>query len=424
MLRSHPKKSSLFTLLAGALGLSLLYLRFQMPLAAFGALHCSVFFFSLGLFLAGSIALLGAVFAWQKETCINTALLFGSFYLCLVSAEIFLRVKGVGGSYMEGRSSKYISVYPHKNYDVDFIIQPYFIPFLQTPEYKFARLRNNFGFRDADFEVKKDTAKILIQTYGDSFTEGDGAPQDSSYPSLLRQILKNNATAQNMLIQNFGVCGSDPGFTVKQMEDIGFELKPNAAVITYTSFDFTADFLTRGGLERFKDGYWQALHGPSWEWLYAASYIFRLVANSVFGVTHTNFFLTEKEKEARLHFLQPKWNEVFQRIALLAKQHHLKILLLKKPERSEVVDNTYLCNFSFFENMVDTISVFKRFDLLPYYRDSIGMNKNTTESYYWPKDGHHNATGYAVMAKGVYAGLQKFYPEIFTTLDTAKMMHE
>ncbi|MCX6198742.1 MAG: hypothetical protein NTY88_05915 [Bacteroidetes bacterium] len=395
-----------------------------MPLAAFGALHSFVFYFSLGLFLAGSIGLISAIFNWEKETCINVGLLFGSFYLCVVSAEIFLRVKGVGGSYMEGRSSKYVSVYPHKNADVDFTIQPYFVPFLQTPEYKFPRLRNNFGFRDADFEVKKDSAKMLIQTYGDSFTEGDGAPQDSSYPSLLRQILKNDAGAQNISIQNFGVCGSDPGFTCKQLEDIGFIMQPNVAVITYTSFDFTADFLTRGGLERFKDGYWQALQGPSWEWLYAASYIFRLVANSVFGVTHTNFFLTEKEKETRLNILKPKWNEVFQRIALLAKQNHLKILLLKKPERSEVVNNTYLCNFSFFEQMVDTISGFKRFDLLPYYRDSVHMDKNNTENYYWPKDGHHNSTGYRVMAKGVYCGLQKSYPEIFTTLDTAKMMHE
>lgn len=424
LLRSHPKNFSLLTLFTGALGLSLLYLRFQMPLAAFGALHSFVFYFSLGLFLAGSIGLMSVLLLWKKETCINVGLLFGSFYLCVTTAEIFLRVKGVGGSYMEGRSSKYVSVYPHKNFDVDFTIQPYFIPFLQTPEYKFPRLRNNFGFRDADFEVKKDSSKILIQTYGDSFTEGDGAPQDSSYPSLLRQILRNNTGAQNISIQNFGVCGSDPGFTCKQMEDIGLVLKPNVAVITYTSFDFTADFLTRGGLERFKDGYWQALSGPSWEWLYAASYIFRLVANSVFGVTQTNFFLTGKEKETRLHFLQPKWNEVFQRIALLAKQHHFKILLLKKPERSEVVDNAYLCNFSFFEQMADTVSVFKRFDLLPYYRDSILMDKSNTENYYWPKDGHHNSTGYQVMAKGVYCGLQKSYPEIFTTLDTAKMMHE
>lgn len=424
LLRSYPKVFSLFILLTGASGLLLLYLRFQMPLAAFGAVHSAVFYFSLGLFLAGSLGLVSTFFDWKKETCINVGLLLGSFYLCVTTAEIFLRVKGVGGSYMEGRSSKYVSVYPPQNADVDFTIQPYFIPFLQTPEYKFSRLRNNFGFRDIDFEVKKDSAKILIQTYGDSFTEGDGAPQDSSYPSQLRQILKNDAKTQNIFIQNFGVCGSDPGFTYKQMEDVGLELKPNVAVITYTSFDFTADFLTRGGLERFKDGYWQALPGPEWEWLYGASYIFRLVANSVFGVTHTNFFLTEKEKETRLNILKPKWNEVFQRIALLAKQHDLKILLLKKPERSEVVNNAYLCNFSFFEQMTDTISGFKRFDLLPYYRDSVHMDKNNTENYYWPKDGHHNSMGYSVMAKGVYAGLQKFYPEIFTTLDTAKMKHE
>ena len=68
--------------------------------------------------------------------------------------------------------------------------------------------------------------------------------------------------------------------------------------------------------------------------------------------------------------------------------------------------------------------VFKQFDLLPYYRNSIGMDKNTTQKYYWKKDGHHNATGHAVMARGVYCGLQKSYPEIFPILDSLKMKPE
>ncbi len=422
--RLYPRSAALLSLLVGCLGIWLLRWRFQMPMAAFGSLHSAVFYFSLLLVIAGGLSLTGLFLRSQKETFLKTGLLFFTLYFCLVGAEIFLRVKGFGGSYMENRSSKYISVYPHKSFDVDFIIQPYFIPFLQTSEYKYPRLRNNFGFRDKDFEVKKDSSTVLIQTYGDSFTEGDGAPQDSSYPSQLRAMLEKEQFSKNITLQNFGICGSDPGFTYKQMDDIGLELKPDVAVITYSSFDFTADFLTRGGLERFKENYWQAIEGPKWEWLYGLSYVVRLVANSAFGITHTNFFLTEKEKAARLDYLKPKWNETFQRIAQLAEQHHLKVMLFKKPEHSEVDKNEYLYDFTFFENMVDTIPVFKRIDMLSFYRDSLHIQKQNSVNYYWPIDGHHNSTGYNAMAKAVFSGLKKSYPEIFITLDSLKRKQE
>ncbi len=324
---------------------------------------------------------------------------------------------------MENRKDIYVPVYARKNSNVDFVIPANSPPFLQSSEYKFDRQRNNFGFRDKDFERKKDSSILLIQTYGDSFTEGDGAPEDSSYPSTLRTILNSHITSKKTIIQNFGISGSDPGFYCRQMEDIGVKLKPDLAIITYSSFDFTADFLTRGGLERFKEGYWQALQGPSWEWIYASSYFFRLICNSVFGITHANFFLSEEGKAERLILLKVKWNETFQRIALLASQHHFQVILVKKPERSEVITKKYMYDFSFFETMADTIPIFKRFDLLPFYIDSVNIGNENSALYYWPLDSHHKPKGYAVMARGVYTGLVKFYPDLFVAQYSVRVSH-
>ena len=407
-----PKIFSFLLVLAGASGLYLLHMRFQMPSAGFGVLHSIVFYFSVLLLTTGCSLLVGLLFNFRREFFFKVGLFLLSTFLCLFVSEIFLRTNAINQSYMERRSNSYYPVYPRRNSNVDFVIEPSSPPFLNSSEYKFARVRNNFGFRDKDFTLKKDSSSILIQTYGDSFTEGDGAQQDSSYPSMLHTIILNSSTP-NISVQNFGVCGSDPGFTFRQLQDIGLTFKPDVAVIAYSSFDLTADFFTRGGLERFKDGFWQSSDGPNWEWLYASSYVARLVANSVFGITHTNFFLSEEQKAKRINYLKPKWNETFQRIAELARNNHIQIMLLKKPERSELDNNEYMCDFSFFENIADTISVFKRFDLLPYYRDSLGITEQNSAQYYWPIDGHHNATGYAAMAKSVGAGLKKFYPQLF-----------
>ena len=123
---------------------------------------------------------------------------------------------------------------------------------------------------------------------------------------------------------------------------------------------------------------------------------------------------------ARTKELQPKWNEAFLQIAALIRKNHIRVLLIKKPESNEIVDRSYMCNFDFFDVMADTISGFKRYDLLPYYSDSAHICKTNVKYYYWLHDGHHNSMGYEVMAKAVLNGLLKSYPEIFSKLDSTK----
>jgi lysophospholipase L1-like esterase len=78
-------------------------------------------------------------------------------------------------------------------------------------------------------------------------------------------------------------------------------------------------------------------------------------------------------------------------------------------------------DFTFFENAIDTLKEFKRYDLLTYYRNTEGIKQGTSAGYYWANDGHHNATGYALMARGVHAALIQSYPEIFSNLDLVKV---
>lgn len=57
-----------------------------------------------------------------------------------------------------------------------------------TTEFKHERCYNSLGFPDKEPSTPKHDSVIRIISLGDSFTEGFGAPYDSSYPSLLKKV--------------------------------------------------------------------------------------------------------------------------------------------------------------------------------------------------------------------------------------------
>lgn len=406
-------------LLVGLAGMYKLYIDFQVPYARTGIKNIWGFYGFVTFIVIGLTGFTLNIVNTRDETRKNVWLLTGSLLFALLSCEALLRLLNIHTTYLESRWKCYVSPYIRKDTDTLHIIQPYMPPYLESLDFKYPRPRNNYGFRDVDFYPNSDST-ILIQTYGDSFTEGDGSPMDSSYPAVLRKLIQRNYGSRYQL-QNFGVCGSDPAFSFKQLQHIGLALKPNVVVISYCSFDFTADFFNRGGLDRFKGAYLDCYHAPKWEMLYAYSYIFRLIIIPITGLEYNYSFIDEKTRLARLEELKLKWNETFLRVAELARKNNIRVLLIKKPESNEISDRSYMCNFDFFETIADTISGFKRYDLLPYYCDSAHLDNNNIKHYYWPHDGHHNPTGYGIMAKGVHEGLLKSYPEIFSNLDTVKL---
>lgn len=410
---SGQKKAGAFLIAAaGASGLFALYWKFEQPYAGFGwkeALAFQAFSYAT---VIGICLFLLLVFNATHERMLRTLVSVSSVFAALMIVEIIFRIAGVKQAYIETRGgNRYTSAFIKRDNNICRTYGPGTFTYIESAEYKFPRHHNNYGFSDDDFFPKRDSNKILIQTYGDSYTEGDGAPFDSSYPAILRTLLPDT----NIIIQNFGICGSDPGFYYMQLKTIGLTMKPDVAVITYDPGDLTVDFLTRGGLERFKENYWQAAGAPSWEWLYACSYVFRLFAASLFDISLNDFFFSDEARKERLEMLEPGWNQTFLNIAELAQQNKIKVLLVKRPGRGDIELNRYGYDFAFFEKMADSLSVFKRIDLLAYYRDSAQIDKSNYAKFYWSKDGHHNSAGYYAMAKGINAGLKKCYPELFTS---------
>lgn len=313
--------------------------------------------------------------------------------------EVILIWSGGAKTYMENRAGMYLSVFNYSKPGEVYAYSPNSMHSLTTSEYDYARHSNVDGLSDVDFAT--DTTRVVIQTYGDSFTEGDGAPADSAYPAVLQKLL-----GASFVVQNFGLCGNDPGYYIRQLKEIGIKYKPQVCVMCYSTGDYVTDFFTRGGLQRYDSGY-HHLQAPWWEPVYAVSYVSRYFFHA-FGYEYSSFFMQQEEIATMIEKLKPEWNLVFKQLGCIADSAGCKILLLKKPEKGELLDKRYNFDFGFFEQMVDTQPVFKRYDLLPYYTLIGGLNTpQAVDSVYWSIDGHHNSKGYYLMAKGVLQGLKE-----------------
>src|ERR1043165_429720 len=382
-----PVLAASVALFFSALTLFGLHWSFNQPYSGVGFWHGMLFFFACSLAIAALLLLIGWLVNFSREKWFKSIAAFFSLAIILFMAEMVLRVAGINRAYIETRDNCYRSPYVASDTNVLWRYRPNSSRTLSSADYQFPRQYNSYGFDDAEFVAKTDTSDVLIQTYGDSFTEGDGAPSDSSYPAILRAL----TAGRGVQIQNFGVCGNDPVFCLKQLQELGSKFYPDYAVMTYSTGDMDVDMFVRKGLNRFKDGHWEGYHGPNWEWLYAESYVFRLVCKAFTKLEYDNFFLKGSEKRARFRDLELQWSQTFKLLNEVAASKGVKVLLVKKPEHAELDANKYNYDLSFFENQLDSLPQLKMFDLMPYYHDSLGVNKSNSRNYYWPHDPHHNS---------------------------------
>ncbi len=392
--------------LASLMLLLVLQLYFNQPSVYFNWKHSLVFYAGLGMLMISVSELAIGLVKTRSNYRVEVRLVVMSTIFSLGAIEIALRFSGTFQTYSELRNGMYVPVCDNGSADIYRTWTPNQSHLLQGPEFSYSRTTNSLGFSDTHFELQPDSV-VVIQTYGDSYTEGDGAPSDSSYPALLEQLFAETGAAVH--IQNFGVCGNDPGFCYTQMRDLGISLHPDIIVLTYGTGDLMADVLSRGGLERFNSEGWKGREKPWFEWIYASSYVVRTVCSGMFGLHYNYLLRTQAEYENAMQELEPLWNGIFAGIAAVAQQHNIKILLVKRPDRGEIDSNAYRYDFSFFDAFVRSNPVFYHFDLLPFYRDAVGMTAQNTHQYFWALDGHHNSRGYHQMAKGIFRGIREHY---------------
>lgn len=331
-------------------------------------------------------------------------LLSMSVLLGLLLAELALMILGWTDTYMEKMTGYYYGAYEQIN-DNYYYTWPLGQSehYLKKPEYNYWRPTNVLGFPDKEWNEHKDSNTTRILALGDSFTEGDGASVDSSYPALLNKLMY--ASNANVEVMNAGMCSSDPFYEYILLRDKLIQYKPDIVLLAIGSDDITQDYSIRGGLERFdhenqKVKYRQA---PWWEPLYACSHLFRLYIQNI----GYNESLINSKSGAYENTLSLKAHtELLSMYDSLLAINGSKMVLIFRPNKYEFIEGRYSYNWDKLKSATLKLENIGVIDLMPGYLQTIKNTQNSPSDYYWKIDGHHNALGYQLMAHCIWDSLQ------------------
>jgi len=321
----------------------------------------------------------------------------GAIWSTLILAEILFIITGSNKTYIEERSGFYQPLYGYVPDNVYNLYHKSSAATYKAPEYEYTIEHNSLAFAGPEWDTVKNPRALRIITLGDSFTEGDGAPQDSCYPVLLQKILDAD-TIRTYEVLNAGVCGSDPVFGFKNLNERLMAFSPDIVIQTVSTNDALFDFLIRGGFERFTDdGKVRFKQAPKWEFTYAISYVLRVFFRAFgYDASSPSEGMSSSEIEAQSNKIL---NEVAQKFDSLSNASGIKVIFVLLPMKSELQEGKYDLNFSFFEKRISESKGLTLFDLMPCYQRYAKMSGQELSDFYWKIDGHHNSRGYKMMAE-------------------------
>src|SRR5690606_15671360 len=154
-------------------------------------------------------------------------------------------------------------------------------------EFKYEFKTNNHGYSDIEWDTIP-SRNFKIIALGDSFTEGFGAPQDSSWVAQIRKYYKN----KDIYWLNCGISASDPFNNFYNLQNDIIRMHPDLVINIFTKQDFEEDVLLRGGFERFKKGHLEYKPAPCRELVYAYSHIYRMLFH--WKTSRTNYIDLEE----------------------------------------------------------------------------------------------------------------------------------
>lgn len=376
-------------------------------------LEIGIKFFSwhavLWLYTSLFLIFIGIGYFLYKNGKFNNPIIQKLYLICfgliigLFTSEIYLRITGNYISYSEQREGIFVN-------PTERLQETWYMTSLpnetklheSNSEYSFIRITNSEGASDKEWTIEKDTNEIRIITLGDSFTEGDGCSVESAYPTILKSMLEKQFQSVKITVMNAGRCGSDPWFEYKKLEDRFLKYQPDIVIYTNGSNDLLYDHLLYGGMERFSIDSTIKNKVPEYWWigLYEISHFFRAITR-FFDYDETFFSLTTREKNKSESIIDSKL--LSERYSELAQKNKFICIQLLHPEKSEIENEYYDFNLKELLVGLDTLNNYLTFDLMSFYKDSLGINSANAADYFWKIDGHHNSKGYEAMGKGVFS---------------------
>ena len=239
---------------------------------------------------------------------------------------------------------------------------------------------------------------IAFWLWENSFTEGQGAPSESTWLSVLGQQFNSATNSTHIQVINGGVGGSDPFYEYQLFSDKLIQYEPDLVLLVINVSDVW-DTIVRGGFERFKpDNQIQFSEPPPLNSIYGWSHLVRFVVHDFFEFTH--LAISRSEIERRGEDAVQKIKQAISRFEETTDSIGAKFLVVLHPGYSELVQNHYLFDLPTLLEFSNESGI-PSLDIMPYLHFRIDNGKEEPELLYWRKDGHFSPSGYRLFANSV-----------------------
>lgn len=333
----------------------------------------------------------------QKKTPVGTAVkLLLALLLFVGVCEVGIRLSGKYRTLSEKTGGKSLSLFQPSHTGVYNVHPPSNDLHISNSEFTYTHSIDSLGFRNT--EIPKDTCAVLA--LGDSFTEGLGAPQDSTWPALLGRFTRQN-------VYNAGIMGSDPVYGLKLLKDAYFPF-PYRRVLFAVNYSDLTDIVIRGGDERFAaDGTVHYHVPPAFMPLYRYSHFFRAVLHLVLGYDY--MFNSPRTRTQRLDDALDTLAGVLANAQRFCASRNVVVTVYIHPVPQEyylTLDRRL--DFHKIDELLPRLQALgvDAINLRPAFESRL-RDPDDWKAVSWAIDGHFNAKGYALMAQLMAEDLQK-----------------
>jgi lysophospholipase L1-like esterase len=278
-------------------------------------------------------------------------------------------------------------------------------------EFEFEYRHGREGFRDLDRPQRKPPGVFRIVALGDSFTYGDGAPFEATWPSRLEQLLRQRGGAAAAVeVVRLGLPRYFPGAERLVLEHVGLRYEPDLVLVAVLPNDVVDTHFGIEAIQVGADGFLRSQEGqrmgPLAGWLFARSHVARIVLRRIVEwqqERRSPVRFADVYREGGLH--EDDWRRLEQDLAALAtraREAGARFALISIPQQGPWTDES-----RYPDRRLAAWSARHEVPFIPTL-DALaaasGANAPTTPLYY-PRDGHCTPTGYHVVAQEIARAL-------------------
>lgn len=343
-------------------------------------------------------------FKIRLKTCIiNFSIILSSILFSVFLAEFTLRLLNI---------SVPLTGFPGKSMIIDeklgWRLTPnakgeYAIADGETFNFKY----NSDGLFDKEYSFEKPIDTFRIITSGDSFTWGEGAKQEESYPKQLEKLLSGRISNIGIEVINFGV----PKYYTKNQKTIikqkALNYHPDLIIVSFMSNDIIDAIY---GLEYYRFPP-ESLYSNFVKFLLKRSTFFRLIftkSNLLQNKLRNKFNWYDIWNINMPQIFKKAWQDVFvdiNEIADFCKENNIKLVIVYFPQYGEW---TQVPQYGYDRSLPNRIfSDYCRQNKISFLNglqillQDIYNKEIDPMKLYWPKDGHFNALGYSYIANHI-----------------------